>query len=169
MDRYPAQKQIYPGGKKYPGCNAAEPSTTDNPAETNSKLASEAQQLAAIGAWCTPEFLIESSRNREIIQRVGETSRARSTAAGQYLAHSQPLAGPGQIDEAIAELRRLLESRGKRGGNRSDLLQVWMSIERCLALEEHRELQAAVISWLFPESQTPSRLSREAIANLGGR
>jgi hypothetical protein len=143
----------------------------DNPKTPEPRLVSEIKQFTALGAWCTPEFLIQSSQTAQGTYHVGEgQSRASSTVTGRYLASRNPLAGIGQIDSAIGQLRRLLESAydERDSTNRNDLLHVWMSVERCLTEDEHRQLCPAVLNRLFPDYKTPTALRRDRTAQLGG-
>ena len=135
------------------------------------RLVSEIQQFTALGAGCTPEFLIQSSQTAQGIYDVGDAqSRASSTVTGRYLVSRYPLAGLGQIDGAINELRQLLETAcdERYNTNRNDLLQVWMSVERCLTKEEHRHLSPTVLARLFPNDKAPTVLNRERTSQLGG-
>jgi hypothetical protein len=143
----------------------------DNATTPEPRLVSEIKQFTAMGAWCTPEFLIQSSQTHQDTFRVGqEQSRASSTMTGRYLASRNPLAGDGQIDSVIGELRQLLESAcdDSYSTNRNDLLQVWMSLERCLNEDEHRQLSASVLDRLFPGDKVPTGLNRERTSRLGG-
>jgi hypothetical protein len=142
----------------------------DRQSDTEPRTASDLKQLTAIGAWCTPEFLIRSSQAAQSTHRLSDASDGTiSAATGQYLASRQVLAGPGQIDHAIAELRQLLESAcdDREGKERSALLQTWIAVERCLSEDEHRQLRGAVLARLFPHSKEPADLSR-GVATLAG-
>jgi hypothetical protein len=143
----------------------------ESPKNPESRLVSEIKKFEALGAWCTPEFLMQSSQSAQSTHHLGERqSRASSTVAGQYLASRNPLAGLGQIDGVVGELRRLLESTCDEpdGTNRNDLLQVWMSVERCLTEDEHRQLCPAVLNRLFPDYKAPTALRRDGTAQVGG-
>jgi hypothetical protein len=136
-----------------------------------SKLVSEIKQFEVLGVSCTPEFLIQSSQSVQSTHHISERQlRESSTVAGQYLASRNPLAGDGQIDHIIGELRRLLKSKSDDpdGTNRNDLLQMWMSVERCLTEDEHRQLFPAVLNRLFPDYKVPTALRRDGTAQVGG-
>ncbi len=138
---------------------------------SETRLVSEIKQFSALGAWCTPEFLIQSSQTVQSTARVGEPgSLPSSTASGRYLASRLPLAGHGQVERVIRELRGRLdaECEGSDSANRDDLLHLWMSVERSLTAEEHRQLFPVVLERLFPESKAPSYLSRDGAQQLGG-
>jgi hypothetical protein len=138
---------------------------------SETRLASEIQQFSAMGAWCTPEFLIQSSQTVQSTARVGEPgSLPSSTASGRYFASRLPLAGHGQVERVICELRGRLdaECEGSASANRDDLLHLWMSVESSLTTEEHRQLSPVVLKRLFPESEVPSCLSRDGAQQLGG-
>ena len=135
------------------------------------RSASDLKQLTAIGAWFTPEFLIRSSQVAQSSHRISDAQYGTiSAATGQYLASRQVLAGPGQVDHAIAELRQLLESAcdDREGKERSALLQAWIAVERCLSEDEHRQLRGAILARLFPQSKEPVYLSRGEAALAGG-
>jgi hypothetical protein len=144
----------------------------ESPKNPESKIVSEIKSFEALGAWCTPEFLMQSSQSVQSTYYVSERqSSASPTVAGQYRASRNPLASPGQIDSAVSELQRLLESACDEpdGTNRNDLLQVWMSVERCLTDDEHRQLCLAVLNRLFPDYKAPIALRRDRTAQVGGR
>jgi hypothetical protein len=142
-----------------------------NKQSDTSKTASDLKQLAAIGAWCTPEFLIRSSQSAQSTHRIDDVSHGALPAiGGQYQASRQLLAGAGQIDRAITELQQLLESAcdDRSGTERSALLQAWTALERCLSEDEHRQLRGAVLARLFPQSKEPAHLRRGEAALAGG-
>ena len=135
------------------------------------RLASEIKQFSALGAWCTPEFLIRSSQTVQSTTRMGEpSSLPSSTASGRYLASRLPLAGHGQVERVIRELRGLLDAKceGSASASRDDLVHLWMSVESSLTSEEHQQLFPVVLERLFPESKAPSYLSRDGAQQLGG-
>ena len=143
----------------------------ENPKNPDSKLISEIKQFEVLGAWYTPEFLMQSSQGVQSTHHVGERQLRESTiVAGQYLASRNPLAGDGQIGKSIDDLRRLLESKSDdpNDTNRDDILQVWMSVERCLTEDEHRQLFPAVLNRLFPDYKVPTALRRDGTAQVGG-
>jgi hypothetical protein len=143
----------------------------ESPKNPEARLVPEINPFNVLGAWCTPEFLTQSSQGVQSIHHVSERqSRESSTVAGQYLASRNPLAGQGQIDNIIGELRQLLESTSDNldGTNRDTLLQMWMSVERCLTEDEHRQLFPAVINHLFPDYKVPTAPRRDGTAQVGG-
>ena len=144
-------------------------STTQS--EPQQKLASEMKQFEAMGAWCTPEFLMQSSQSQQSTLRVGEHhAHVATSVGGRYLASRSLLAGVGQMDSAISELQRLLERKydKKDGSHRDELLQRWMSVERGLSADERGELQTAVLERLFPDSKRPSMQRNDGAAHVGG-
>src|SRR5262245_7631859 len=101
----------------------------EKPKQAEERIASEIKQFQAMGAWCTPEFLMRASQSVQKIQRVGqEPSGPASTAAGRYLASRTPLAAAGQINQIVGELQRLLRSPKEEtdSATRNELLQMWM-------------------------------------------
>jgi hypothetical protein len=139
--------------------------------ESETRLVSEIKQPSALEAWCTPEFLIQSSQTVQSTARVGEPgSLPSSTVSGRYLASCVPLAGYGQVERLIGELQAWLdaECEGSDSANGDDLLYLWMSVERSLTADEHRRLLPVVLKRLFPESKAPSHLSRDGAQQLGG-
>lgn len=94
--------------------------------------------------------------------------RQPSAVAGSYAATRQLLAGTGQIERAIRDLRTYLESDGDDDvDRRTALLQTWIAVERCLSEDEHRQLRGAILKRLFPHS-TSTELSRGGGATGGG-
>jgi hypothetical protein len=91
-----------------------------------------------------------------------------SAVAGRYAATRQVLAGAGQIERTICDLRAYLEADGDDdAARRTALLQTWIAVERCLSDDEHRQLRGAVLKRLFPHS-APAELSRGGGATGGG-
>lgn len=135
------------------------------------RLDSEIKQFSSLGAWCTPEFLIQSSQAVQSTTRVGEPGSLPScTASGRYWASRLPLAGHGQVERVIRELRDCLdaECKGSDNANRDELLHLWMAVESSLTAEEHRQLFPVVLERVFPESKAPSYLSRDGAQQIGG-
>ena len=75
------------------------------------------------------------------------SSLPSSTASGRYLASRLPLAGHGQVERVIHELRGLLDAKceGSASANRDDLVHLWMSVESSLTSEEHQQLFPVVL------------------------
>lgn len=135
---------------------------------SEAKFVSEIKQLSELGVWCTPEFLIQSSQSVQSIARTGEPdSRPSATASGRYFTSSLPLAAYGQAERVIRELRDRLD-RECEAADSADVLQLWMSVERSLTSDEHRQLFPAVLERIFPESKAPAFLSRDSAQQLGG-
>jgi hypothetical protein len=135
------------------------------------RVTSEIRQFQAMGAWCTPEFLMRASQSVQHTQRVGrEPSELVTTAAGRYLASRTPLVGPDQVKRVLEEMQQLLcDSENELdSANRNELLQVWMSVEGCLSEAEHRRLFPAVLDRLFPGSKAPHDLKKDRKAQMGG-
>jgi hypothetical protein len=113
--------------------------------------------------------MISTTQNPAVLYRVNERqSRMQPLVAGRYVAAPNPLGGAAEIRETVSTLRALLNTSGDEPGSvqRVDLLEAWMSVERSLGDDEHRELSAAVFSRLFPEGAAPA-LS-DGTATLGG-
>jgi hypothetical protein len=143
----------------------------ENPKQPEARVTSEIKQFQALGAWCTPEFLIQASQSVQSRVRVGgETAGPTSTMTGRYLAARTPLAGPNQINKVLDEMKSLLRSaRGEiDSANRNELLQMWMSVERYLDEEEHQRLFPAILDRLFPGNKAPHNLREEKTAQKGG-
>ena len=138
---------------------------------TEPKLAAEMKQFQAIGAWCTPEFLMQSSQTMQSTQRVAEHSpNITANVAGTYRATRHLFSGAGQIDAAVADLRQRLEGKyDKRDSKqRAELLALWTALEPGLCADEHRELGAAALERLFPDSKRPSMHRNDGSAQVGG-
>jgi hypothetical protein len=143
----------------------------ERPKQPEARVTSEIKQFQALGAWCTPEFLIQASRSVQSTERVGEApSGPASTLTGRYLAARTPLAGPDQINRVLDEIKPLLRSARSEldSADRNELLQMWMSVERCLTEEEHQRLFPTILDRLFPGNKAPHDLRDERTAQKGG-
>lgn len=141
------------------------------PKNPESRLVSETKQFRMLGAWCTPEFLIQSSKSVQSTHHVGERQWSESSiVAGQYLASQNPLTGKGQIDNVVSELWKILKSKSAdpNGTTKDDLLQMWMSVERCLSEDEHRLMFPAVLVRLFSDYKVPTAQRKDGTAQVGG-
>lgn len=139
--------------------------------QPEAKVTSDIQQFQALGAWCTPEFLIKASQSVQSLERVGEQPDGPASAmAGRYLASRTLLASADQVSQVRAELRQRLRASSEEldSANRNELLQLWMSAERCLTEEEYQKYFPAVLDRLFPGHKTPGDLRDERTARKGG-
>jgi hypothetical protein len=136
---------------------------------TPADKASDLQNLSAIGAWCTPEFVMRSARASQSSCRANQSSSPTPLAvAGRYAVSRTVLATAATIESAIRELRHQLESsKEDTEERRQSLLQNWIAIEPCLLEDEQNELRDAVLRRLFPQSKAPS-LCRSKNASGGG-
>lgn len=143
----------------------------ENSENPESKLVSENEQFEVRGEQCTPELLVQSYQGVQSTHHIGERKLKESyTVSGRYLASRTPLAGSGQIDNIIDEMRQLLDSKSYDSDetNRDELLQMWMSIEGCLTEDEHRQMFPSVLNRLFPDYKVPTGKCRDGTAQVGG-